>query len=154
MKKPLELFVFFHIHDPAAFTTAFKSSIIPLITSTATIISPPSSQPLAFLNAAFSQTGLTTLGVHDNLGDSHFAAGQFAEAASLGDVPDDWDSSFTTSNIHGVFLLGSDTQPNIDNLFTTITTALNTSIHLTVQLQGAARPGAQAGHERESPAVS
>ena len=107
MKKQKEIFYFFHINNAATFKTALRA-YNPEIASTAVLLSPPASQPLAFVNVAFSQTGLTALGVIDNLGDSQFAEGQFADAVNLGDDTSKWDSAFAGTNIHGVFLIGSD----------------------------------------------
>lgn len=149
MKKPKELFYFFHINDATAFKTALRTQVAALVTSTAILVSPAASQPLAFLNIAFSSSGLNALGITDNLGDPNFAAGQYAEAAALGDVPEDWETAYAGTSIHGVFLIGSDTQSYIDNLLTTVTGYFGTSITEKTRLLGAARPGAEAGHERE-----
>ena len=107
MKKQKETFFFFHIEDPTAFKTAL-GTYLPHITSTATILSAPALQPLAFVNVAFSQTGLNALGITDNLGDSLFSAGQFADAPSLSDDMSQWEEPFKGTDIHGVFLIGSD----------------------------------------------
>jgi hypothetical protein len=148
MKKPKELFYFFSITNPTAFKTALKNNITPLITSAATLLSPPSSQPLAFLNVAFSQAGLTTLGVTDNLGDTQFASGMYADATALGDVQADYEAPFRGTAIHGVFLIGSDQTSYIDDLLSTLTGFLGSSILEKYRLSGSARPGDQAGHER------
>ncbi|KAJ7211056.1 hypothetical protein C8J57DRAFT_1539661 [Mycena rebaudengoi] len=50
------------------------------------------------------------------------------------------------TNIHGVILLASDDQENIDSTLGSLNAALGTSINEN-SLQGAARPGNQAGHE-------
>ena len=107
MKKQQETFYFFEINDPTGFKAAMQS-YIPKITSVATLLSPPSEQPLAFVNVAFSHTGLTTLGILDDLLDLQFAGGQFADAPNLGDDLSQWEEPFLGSNIHGVFLIGSD----------------------------------------------
>ena len=150
MKKPVELFYFFHIANAANFKTALKTNVIPLVTSTATLISPAASQPLAFLNIGFSQSGLTALGITDNLGDTTFAAGQFADATSLGDVQSDWETPYAGTSIHGVLLIGSDLQTRIDALLSSLTGYFGASITKVTSIQGAARPGSQAGHERQS----
>lgn len=107
MKKPVETFYFFHINDAQQFKTALQG-YIPTITSAATLLSPPASQPLAFVNLAISQAGFTTLEIFDDLGDVQFAAGQWADAESLGDDTSQWEAPFAGTNIHGVFLIGSD----------------------------------------------
>lgn len=149
MKKPVELFFFFQINNAAIFKTALRNNITSLVTSTTTVIGPATSQPLAFLNIAFSQRGLTTLGITDNLGDSFFSAGQFADASRLGDNEADWESAYTGNAIHGVFLIASDEQGNVNDLLMTITQMLGTSVTEVARLQGAARPGSEAGHERK-----
>lgn len=141
MKKPLELFYFFHINDATAFKAALRNNVISLVTSTRQIISPPAQQPLAFLNIAFSQSGLTALGITDNLGDSTFSAGQWADAANLKDDTSTWEDVWKGTNIHGVFLIGSDQQTYIDNLVTTLQGYLGSSITELTRVQGAARPG-------------
>lgn len=108
MKKQTERLVFFSINNAASFRSALKT-YLPQITSTATLISPAASQPLAFVNLAFSQTGLTTLGITDDLDDAEFTSGMWADAANLGDDTSKWVSPFKGTSIHGVFVLGSDT---------------------------------------------
>lgn len=149
MKKPLELFYFFQIKDPKAFKPLFVKFIVPLVTSAAVILSPPANQPDALLNVGFSNRGLTALGISgSSLGDSLFTAGQFAGANGLRDVPSNWDPAFSGTNIHGVFLIASDKQAFIDDLLNTITSDLAGTIVEITRVQGAARPGFQAGHER------
>jgi len=63
-----------------------QTQIAPLITSTAQLISPQFESPFA-VNLAFSSTGLSALGVTDDLGDSPFSNGQFADAAALVSTP-------------------------------------------------------------------
>lgn len=149
MKKPRELFYFFHINNAGLFKKALRRNVISLVTSTAQIISPPASQPLAFLNIAFSQTGLRALRVLDDLGDSTFTAGQWADAPSLHDDTSRWEDVWKDGGIHGVFLIASDDQPKIDKLLSTITRFFGHSISEKTRIQGAARPGNQAGHERK-----
>lgn len=107
MKKQMERLVFFQINDAAGFKTALKT-YLPQITSTATLISPASEQPLTFVNIAFSHTGLTALGITDNLNDARFSEGMFTDAPNLGDDTSQWLPPFTGTSIHGVFVLGSD----------------------------------------------
>ena len=103
----METFYFFHINDASTFRTVL-GSYLTNITSVATLLSPPSSQPLAFVNIAFSSAGLAALGIIDDLGDPYFAAGQFDDTFELGDDISQWESPFTNRGIHGVFLVGSD----------------------------------------------
>jgi hypothetical protein len=149
MKKEKELFFFFEIKNAPAFKVALKNHVLPLVTSTQLLLSPPSQQPSAFLNIAFSSSGLAALGITDNLGDANFAAGQFANAEALGDVKATWDSAFAGRSIHGVFLIGSDEVSHIDSLLADVATYFGDSISEKSRLLGAARPGSHAGHERE-----
>lgn len=150
MKKPVETFAFFKITNATAFKQTMRTMVVPLITSAATLISPPANQPSAYVNVAFSQSGLLALNITDNLGDQNFTSGQFADAASLKDDISKWQSQFKGTDIHGVFLVGSDVGTNIVNTFAPVLQALSSSASLVYELQGAARPGAEAGHERES----
>lgn len=150
MKKPIETFYFFQITDANAFKTALRDHIISLVTSAATLIGPTTSQPSAFLNIAFSQRGFLTLGIFDPLGDSFFEKGQWADAAALGDNKADWDPAFSAGGIHGVLLIASDTQANVDAMLSTVQGYLGKSAAAMKMIQGAARPGDQAGHERMS----
>ncbi|KAI0804730.1 hypothetical protein BC629DRAFT_1203838 [Irpex lacteus] len=147
MKKQKERFVFFHINDPTRFKGVLKTYASANITSVATLVSPPSSQPLAFVNVAFSQTGLTTLGVSDNLGDTQFASGQFADASGLGDDINKWETAFKGTNIHGVFLIGSDQDSYLTAYNNDLNKLFGSSLSVIYTLNSAARPGAQAGHE-------
>ncbi|KAK7023050.1 Dye-decolorizing peroxidase [Favolaschia claudopus] len=146
MHKNKELFFFFHINDPATFKTKLASNILPLITSTTEILSN-TTQPITAVNIAFSHTGLVALGVNDDLGDPDFVAGQFNETGTIGDNPSLWDPAFAGTNIHGVFLLASDTVDNINTQLASLQSILGTSITENHRLQGASRPGDQEGHE-------
>lgn len=149
MHKKIENFVFFEIKNPTAFKIILRTLIVPFITSTARIIGPPNTQPLAALNVAFSQQGLNALGITDNLGDPIFSAGQFADAPNLGDDLNDWEAPFKGTNIHGVFLIASDVQNLCDDIWDIMKLALGNSVSAMTILKGAARLGSEAGHERE-----
>ncbi|KAJ7255204.1 fungal peroxidase [Mycena rebaudengoi] len=149
MSKIRELFFFFGIANATSFKSHLASDILPLVTSTTELLSV-STQPLTALNIAFSQTGLTALGVTQSLGDLAFSNGQFVGASGLGDSDAaiaNWVPEFRGRNIHGVILLASDTQANIDSTLASLKAALGSSINEIYSLQGAARPGNQAGHE-------
>jgi hypothetical protein len=150
MKKPKELFLFYTINNATAYKAALKKTVIPLVTSTATLIGPVSGQPQALLNLAYSSTGLKKLNVNDDLGDSVFAAGQFADAANLkDDAPaTNWVQAFRGTSVHGVFLIASDKDASINATLTKITTAFGKAITETHRISGAARPGVEVGHER------
>jgi len=149
MKKKKELFFFFSIKDAATFKSKLASDIKPLVTTTTQLLSV-STQPNTALNVAFSKTGLDTLGVTDSLGESLFNAGQFADAAALGDLTSNWDPEFKGTGVHGVFLLASDTDQNVNDELANIQSILGSSITEIKRISGAARPGNQEGHERKS----
>jgi hypothetical protein len=149
MRKPVELFYFFQINDAASFKSALRDHVITLVTSTSVLIASPKKQPLSFMNIAFSQRGLNALGITDNLGDSFFSAGQLADASQLGDnVAGNWDPAFKGSGIHGVLLIASDRQRNVNRMLASVLSFFGSSISETTRLQGTARPGSEAGHER------
>ena len=149
MKKDKELFFFFGITDVATFKSKLGTDIHDRITSTTKLLDV-STQPITAVNIAFSQSGLTALGVSDNLQDPNFRGGQLGDVGVLGDPgTGNWVPGFVGTKVHGVLLLASDTQSNIDDELKSIQTALGSSITEIHRLQGAARPGDQKGHERE-----
>ncbi|KAJ7054412.1 fungal peroxidase [Mycena amicta] len=159
MMKNKELFFFFTINDAATFKSTLQSDILPLITSTTQILNSP---PITAVNIAFAQTGLTALNITDSLGDTPFATGQQSAANSLGDPSTtNWQPEFTTGQIHGVILLASGSFDDINDTLDSIKSALGDSIAEVYSLEGAARPGSEAGHEHfgfldgiSNPAVS
>ncbi|EIN07199.1 peroxidase TAP [Punctularia strigosozonata HHB-11173 SS5] len=147
MKKPKETFLFFHINDAATFKSVLKNNIYPEITTTTQLISPPSAQPLALLNIAFTASGLEALNVLDPLGDLVYPGGQYADAGDLGDVTSNWEDAFKGTDTHGVFLIGSDQITYVNDLIDDILSWLGPAITVRDRIDGAARPGAEAGHE-------
>lgn len=151
MKKPLELFFFFQINDTKKFKVVLKEDIHPLVTTTTQLVSPAAQQPLTLLNIAFSQSGLKKLNVLDNINDPAYTAGQDADAKPLGDPGiTNWVQGFTGTETHGVFLIASDKDAYITAQLQQLLAWLGPSITERHRLMGAARPGAQAGHERTS----
>ncbi|KAJ7644468.1 dye-decolorizing peroxidase precursor [Roridomyces roridus] len=142
MQKNEELFYFFGVKDAATFKSKLASDILPLITTTTEVSADFST---------FSNTGLIALGMTDDLGDFNFVQGQFADVHNqtvlIGDNPSTWDASFAGTQIHGVFILASDTAANINTELANIQSILGASIVEIESLQGAARPGDQQGHE-------
>ncbi|KIJ50725.1 hypothetical protein M422DRAFT_245377 [Sphaerobolus stellatus SS14] len=137
----------FSITNSTLFKEKLKSDIKGRVT-TATQLLSVSTQPTTALNIAFSQQGLNALGVTDNLGDPLFAAGQEVDATPLGDPgTTSWVPSFLRKQIHGVFLLASDTTSNLNSFLGDINAVLQGSIQQIYTLNGAARPGDQQGHE-------
>ncbi|KAL1597921.1 hypothetical protein SLS60_008409 [Paraconiothyrium brasiliense] len=114
------------------------------------------------VNIAFSQKGLTALGVTDDLKDPLFAAGQKADAFDLadkgtGDTKDgfkpDWDDAFLQEKqeIHGVILVAGDSFETVDGKLDEVKGLLSTdgtsSIAQVATLAGDVRPGEFKGHE-------
>ncbi|KAF8582001.1 DyP-type peroxidase [Ramaria rubella] len=147
MKKQMELFFFFTITDGFSFQQALGSKIYNIITNTNQLLDV-NTQPITAVNIAFSNRGLSALGIFEDLGDSDFRSGQFSDASNLGDPgTTNWVNAFTGSNIHGVFLLASDSWDHVNATLSQIQSDLDGSIQEVYSLQGAMRPGDQAGHE-------
>ncbi|KAH7103750.1 DyP-type peroxidase [Auriculariales sp. MPI-PUGE-AT-0066] len=148
MRKKLELFYFFQIDDPKLFKTVLHTTIISWITPTSAMLST-STQPQVAINIAFSQTGLSTLGITDNLGDTPFTKAQVTDAKFLGDPGiGDWKKVFTVPDkLHGVFLIASDDQSLIDTAVNFLESSFSTSMHNLYKLQGNIRPPPFEGHE-------
>ncbi|EJD50483.1 DyP-type peroxidase [Auricularia subglabra TFB-10046 SS5] len=146
MHKLQQLFVFFGINDPATFKTHLANDIAPIVASSAQLANV-STQPLVALNIAFSQSGLTALGVTDNLGDAAFSAGQVNDINNLGETTDTWVPAFVGTSVHGVILLASDDQSLIDQQVGFLDSLFGSSITTLHTLEGSVRPGAEAGHE-------
>ena len=150
MKKKVELFYFFEITNPAQFKQKLATDIHSRITTTTQLLDV-SKQPSAAVNLAFSQRGLNAINVTESLGDSAFTAGQASVANTLGDPgTTNWVSAFTGTNVHGVFLLASDSVVNILEELGQIQSVLNGCASEVYSLPGTARPGDQEGHERTS----
>ncbi|KAL0066357.1 dye-decolorizing heme-containing peroxidase [Marasmius tenuissimus] len=131
MKKDKELFYFFQITDAAKFKSKLGTDIHGRITSTTKLLDV-ATQPITAVNIAFSQSGLSAL----------------RHAGTLGDPgTGNWVQGFAGTGIHGVLLLASDTQSNIDSELQSIKTALGDSITEVHRLQGAQRPGNEKGRE-------
>ena len=147
MKKQMERFLFFEIRDVAHFRRTLKA-YVPRITSAATLIPPPQFQPLTFINVAFSQTGLETLNVTDVIGDTLFQQGQASQASVLGDPgTTNWVPQFVGTNVHGVFLVASDSKAAVYAEIAHLEHVLGHSIKKLYTLDGNIRPGNQEGHE-------
>ncbi|KAK0451293.1 fungal peroxidase [Desarmillaria tabescens] len=147
MKKKKELFFFFGIQNTTDFKNKLATDIHPLITSTTQILDV-TTQPLTAVNLAFSQSGLSTLGITDDLGDQFYSQGQEADSAAIGDPgTGNWVQSFAGTSVHGVFLLASDTLDNVNDTLSDLLSTLGDSIAELHRVQGEARPGSEEGHE-------
>ncbi|QRV90386.1 peroxidase family 2 domain protein [Ceratobasidium sp. AG-Ba] len=110
--------------------------------------------PLPFLNIAFSQKGLTALGITDDLGDEAFANGQLADAKFLGDdgvevngvFEPKWEAAFK-DRIDGVLIAAGESWKTVNYVVKAAVDTLGSSILVGYSLKGAARPGDEKGHE-------
>ncbi|KAH7100800.1 DyP-type peroxidase [Auriculariales sp. MPI-PUGE-AT-0066] len=148
MRKKHETFVFFTINDSPKFKTTLKTSVVSQITSAAQLLQP-SGQSFVAVNVAFSQSGLSKLGVTDDLKDATFTGGQSADATNLGDPGTvNWVGAFKDrKSMHGVLLVASDTQKSIDAQMQSLRTAFGSSMSILYTLPGRIRSGRYAGHE-------
>jgi Dyp-type peroxidase family len=147
MKKNQELFFFFEINNPALFKAVLGEFIEPFITTTTQLLNVDT-QPIVALNVAFTQIGLTTLNVTDNLNDTKFTNGQLVDVPNLGDPgTTNWVPQFTQDNIHGLFLIASDQLQFVDAAVTVIEFLFGSSMTEIYSLQGNVRPGNETGHE-------
>ncbi|KAJ7112816.1 fungal peroxidase [Mycena crocata] len=155
MRKKKELFYFFGISDATTFKAKLKKEILPRITTTTQLLDVSTQPTTALLNIAFSHPGLLTLNVslgNDTLGDPAFAAGQLQSVTGTNNILGDpgtknWVPQFLEKKIHGVILMASDTVDNINSELKTIKSCFGDSIAEIYTLEGAARPGAEEGHE-------
>ncbi|KIJ33197.1 hypothetical protein M422DRAFT_35569 [Sphaerobolus stellatus SS14] len=137
-------FFFFGVNNAAQFKRQlgnFQSSI--------TTASQASGQrPATTVNIGFTQDGLNTLGVKDDLGDNSFSNGQINDVQAMGDPgTGNWVNAFTTHNVHGVFILASGSSDNINTELNMIRNTFGNSISQQYRLDASQRPGDQAGHE-------
>nr|WAW38281.1 DyP-type peroxidase [Auricularia auricula-judae] len=146
MQKPKELFYFFAIQDVATFKTHLANDIAPVLTSAEQMMNM-TQQPLVLLNVAFSQSGLTALGVLDDVGDASFTLGQLQAIQTLAETSDGWQQEFKGTGIHGVMLLASDTSDLINQQVAFIESTFGSSLSKVYSLDASMRPGDLAGHE-------
>ena len=169
LQKFDEVFLFFSIANAASFRAHVTSTILPMLTTTDTVIRRDAEiahhrhsghggkLPLIGVNIGFTAAGIDlVLGAGTAAGmDVAFAAGAAARAASLGDPVDSagqpvWTPAFATGTIHGVLLVtgpGDDAaghNPGRDRM-DAIKAALGNSITTVFEETGATRP--QRGHE-------
>ncbi|KAM5544620.1 hypothetical protein V8D89_001518 [Ganoderma adspersum] len=175
LPKKVQHYLFFQIDDNV---TAFRKRLhllIPLITTTTQVQDDrakiaankkkaaeqrkaPELLRLSGVNIAFSQFGLTKLGIKDNLGDTAFATGQQLDSKNLGDagttvngkfVPN-WIHAFK-NQIHGVVIISGDCERTVTATQATVLAIFNIGAHITLHevttLKGVVRPGAEKGHE-------
>ncbi|KAJ8474877.1 dyp-type peroxidase [Pleurotus djamor] len=170
LPKKTETYYFFQISDAHRFTTNI-ADLIPLITTSQQISKDrevikehkrqkkPGMVPMSAVNLAFSQVGLTKLGITDDLADTAFAAGQRSDAQNLGDagqqkdgkfVPD-WEAAFL-KDIHGVVFVAGDCHDSVNKKLDQIKHLFgvgtgHASIVEVTHILGDVRPGHVSAHE-------
>ncbi|THH33434.1 heme-thiolate peroxidase [Antrodiella citrinella] len=168
--KRLETAIFFIVDDVDSFRKQL-ALLVPKITTADQVANDKDSikkhkqsggtdlLKISGLNIAFSQSGLTKLGITDDLGDAAFKEGQFTDAQNLGDkgstsggvFTPDWIPTFRSA-VHGIIIIAGDSQTTIDERVAETTQIIhlapkNGSCHQVLRLDGAVRPGDQKGHE-------
>ncbi|MDI1485783.1 MAG: dye-decolorizing heme-containing peroxidase [Ramalina farinacea] len=172
LPKKTQTYLFFQIH--ANNVDAFRTHLAQLVPHITTIAQVKADLDqiaknkqsgdnqllkLSGINIAFSQKGLTLLGITDAIGDDVFKAGMLADAKNLGDknknssgtFAPDWDPAFL-EDIHGLILVSGDSHTtvskqinHIEHLFRM--NGKNASIHKVISIVGDVRPGEEKGHE-------
>jgi deferrochelatase/peroxidase EfeB len=171
LPKLFQTFLFFDISNPTRFREHLKA-LIPLITTTAQAAADNNAInehkakggegciKLVGTNIAFSQSGLTLLGITDNLQDPIFTAGQLADASKSfanGGIADPgvvtgsktdpaWEPPFKQT-IHGCILITGECKLTIFERLEHIEFIFAGTIKTVIQVHGNVRPGAEAGHE-------
>ncbi|MCJ1244609.1 hypothetical protein MMC30_001807 [Trapelia coarctata] len=111
------------------------------------------------VNLAFTQKGLTKMGINDDINDPAFKAGMLADAVNLGDqgtttggvFSPDWIPAFK-QNIHGMFLVSGNRHETVEEKLEDIGEIFslkshNATIHEVIRIIGDVRPGKEKGHE-------
>jgi Dyp-type peroxidase family len=171
LPKKYETFLFFDITNPTQFRYRLKA-IIPYITTTAQALADQDAinehkskrkeglLKLVGTNIAFSQSGLTLLGITDDLKDPLFTAGQLADASAsfaeqgLGDpgvvtgtkTDPAWEPAFKKT-IHGCILITGESKHTIAERLKELENILVGTFKTIIKVEGNVRPGAESGHE-------
>ncbi|KAH8102235.1 Dyp-type peroxidase [Cristinia sonorae] len=168
--KRFESAVFFQIDNADAFRKQL-AALVPKITTAAQAASDKDKikehkrnggkdlLKISGLNISFSQTGLTALGITDDLGDGPFRDGQLKGAEALGDsgstvngvFQPNWVPAFKNP-IHGVIIVSGDSHATVEERLLDTKNTLKLSpqggtCHEIIRLNGAVRPDDQKGHE-------
>lgn len=144
--KLAESFSFFQIQDPVSFRSRLQV-FGPFVTSIAQALVTDGLPP-AFVNIAFSASGLKKMGVTQSIGDTFFDNGQFVDSASLGDPStNNWIPAFQGNSIHGLLFVSAGSALEAQAELELYKGIFGNSIQEAYTLQGQARPGDQQGHE-------
>ncbi|PIL28565.1 hypothetical protein GSI_08606 [Ganoderma sinense ZZ0214-1] len=174
LPKKVQHYLFFQIDDDVAAFRKRLHLLIPFITNTtqaqddrAKIAAHKKAAveqgknyeflQLSGVNIAFSQFGLTKLGITDDMGDTAFTDGQQKDSKNLGDagapgadgefVPN-WIDAFK-GQIHGVVLISGNCDLTVTATQATVLSIFNVgariTLHEVITLKGVVRP--ERGHE-------
>ncbi|EJF56508.1 Dyp-type peroxidase [Dichomitus squalens LYAD-421 SS1] len=176
LPKKVQHYLFFQIDNDVTSFRKRLGLLIPLITTTAQVQDDrakiaankeaaakegkaPELLKLSGVNIAFSQFGLTKLGITDNVGDTAFVEGQLKDSQNLGDAgttdaqgnfTPDWLPAFK-NQIHGLIIISGDSELTVSATQATVMAIFNIGVHITLHeittLKGVVRPGAEKGHE-------
>ncbi|TDL16646.1 Dyp-type peroxidase [Rickenella mellea] len=161
--KRVEWFLFFKITNVDDFKKYLKE-LIPAITTSTDIaeirnaINDHKNEGkqglirVSGINLAFSNRGIQTLGIDDDLTDPSFTSGQLARAQALGDqgqiIGDtfdvNWIPAFKGGDIDG---LAGDCEASVVEAFNRVTNVLGNSFKEVLKVKGGVRPGKEKGHE-------
>ncbi|THH17068.1 dyp-type peroxidase [Bondarzewia mesenterica] len=178
LPKKTQTYVFFQITNSNAFRTAL-AHLVPLITSTKEVVGhrqsiadnkaaaarnshEPPLLEIVGVNVAFSQIGLNTMGIKDDIQaePNPFKAGQLKDAQNLGDkgvtdksgnfVPD-WIDAFKHP-VHGVFIISGHDHPSVSKKVHEVehifgVDGQHPSFKEVLKVVGDVRPGKEKGHE-------
>ncbi|KAL0572805.1 hypothetical protein V5O48_009161 [Marasmius crinis-equi] len=146
MRFMMETFLFFNVTDVHNFKLKLGSDFHPRVTTATQLADPNNSAPVA-VNIAFSQRGLTTLEITDDLGDPNFKRGQAEDAVTLGDPGTvKWREPYQ-KGVHGVIQIASKEMDKITAEIDAIKSLFGSSFQEVYRLHAHARPGTGMGHE-------
>ncbi|KAL0565457.1 dye-decolorizing heme-containing peroxidase [Marasmius crinis-equi] len=146
MRFMMETFLFFNVTDAHNFKLKLGSEFHPRVTTATQLIDPTNQAPIA-VNIAFSQKGLNTIEVNDDLGDPNFKKGQAEDAVVLGDPGTvNWREPYQ-KGVHGVIQIASKEMDKITAEIETIKGIFGSSFQEVYRLNAEARPGPNMGHE-------
>jgi len=157
LQKDAEAFVFFTINNVAAFKTALRTAILPLITSASDVrrrekqIEDAKAAGLKTrflflgLNIAFTEAGLTRLGAPTAGMDPAFVAGAHQRAAVTGDDIALWPPAYANGDVHGVLLVTGPIEATVNNHADGVLAIFGAAVTALPREHGATRP--QRGHE-------
>ena len=177
LPKKTQTYLFFQIESARVHDFRVRlGKLLPLITTAAQVTedlkkiashkkkaaedkTTPSLLEMSGVNIVFSHKGLLELGIKEEIGDSAFDKGMFADAEFLGDkgITDankfnpDWVPAFK-GVIHGMILVSGECHATvakklkeIEGIFSV--GAHDATIHEVIRIVGDVRPGKEAGHE-------